>query len=161
MKVCVHVSAQFRCVRRGTESRGLAFKTLASALSWESSRYSRKTARSRSLSKIHSAPRPVHGTAASETARSREKSFTLVHYISLLAATAPRTAGEMQNTQHTYGAVEDAAAAPKKKLGGLGRKVVVAVAAAALSLAGAAALSLASRRRTTTRAAAPPHPIDR
>ena len=40
--------------------------------------------------------------------------------------TAPRTAGEMQNTQQTYGAVEVAAAAPKKKLS---RKVVVVVAA--------------------------------
>ena len=43
-----------------------------------------------------------------------------------LAATARRTAGEMQNTQQTYGAVDVAAAAPKKKLG---RKVVVAIAA--------------------------------
>ena len=41
--------------------------------------------------------------------------------------TAPRTAGEMQNTQQTYGAVEVAAAAPPKKK--LSRKVVVVVAA--------------------------------
>ena len=44
----------------------------------------------------------------------------------MLADAAPRTAGEMQNTQQTYGAGDVAAAAPKKKLG---RKVVVAIAA--------------------------------
>ena len=77
-----------------------------------------------------------------------------MHYISLLAATAPRTAGEMQNTQQTYGTVDAAAvevaAAPPKKLG---RKVVVV--AAALSLAGVAPF------RDERGLGQPHHPIDR
>ena len=97
----------------------------------------------------------MHSTAASETARSREESLSFaINRYPLLATSAPRTAGEMQNTQQTYGTVDAAAvevaAAPPKKLG---RKVVVV--AAALSLAGVAPF------RDERGLGQPHHPIDR
>ena len=64
----------------------------------------------------------MHGTAVSETARSREGKPVLCNIYKYVSF-ARRDAGKMQ----TYGAVEEVtAAAPKKKLG---RKVVVAIAA--------------------------------
>ena len=67
---------------------------------------------------------PLHRNRSG--AREKKPQSCAIKYL-LLAATAPRTAGEMQNTQQTYGAVEVAAAAPPKKK--LSRKVVVVVAA--------------------------------
>ena len=94
---------------------------------------------------------PLHRNRSG--AREKKPQSCAIKYL-LLAATAPRTAGEMQNTQQTYGTVDAAAvevaAAPPKKLG---RKVVVV--AAALSLAGVAPF------RDERGLGQPHHPIDR